>query len=248
MNVQKFLTRFGWLIILAGTLSISWWSLYFVARHEGAPPAIAGIVSTAFDGVALLSADYALRYARLGLSGIGPRITVYLFAAMSAYINSRHAVIDHQPQFVELLWGVPSVGAILVYEFHVRWERRNALARAGRVAAPLPTYGVWTWVRYPFKTLKRISAVIDYRSEAITARNIPGGISRSGQTPKETQTVNSEQVVSFPELRAIDSGVSPEQIRQWAKARGHNVNSRGPIPADLERLYYSEQEGIKEAE
>lgn len=245
--MQKFLTRFGWLIILAGTLSISWWSLYFVARHEGAPPLIAGIVSTAFDGVALLSADYALRYARLGLSGIGPRITVYLFAAMSAYINSRHAVIDHQPQFVELLWGVPSIGAILVYEFHVRWERRNALARAGRVAAPLPTYGIWTWVRYPWKTLKRISAVIDYRSEAITARHMPPPISTSRQTLRETSADPTELIDSSPKLSIVNTGVSPEIIRQWAKSRGHSINSRGPIPADLERLYYSEIEGTEEA-
>lgn len=246
--MQKFLTRFGWLIILAGTLSISWWSLYFVARHEGAPVPIAVIVSTAFDGVALLSADYALRYARLGLSGIGPRITVYLFAGLSAYINSRHAVIEHDAMFVQILWGVPSVGAILVYEFHVRWERRNALARAGRIAAPLPTYGIWTWVRYPWRTLKRISSVIEYRSQVITARNIPGGISRSGETPSETLDPNSELIDSSPKLSIVRGAVSAEVIRQWAKSRGHHISSRGPIPADLERRYYEELEGIKEAE
>jgi hypothetical protein len=246
--MQKLLSRFGWLIILAGTLSISWWSLYFVARHEGAPAPIAGIVSTAFDGVALLSADYALRYARMGLSGIGPRITVYLFAGISAYINSRHAVISHEPGFVELLWGVPSVGAILVYEFHVRWERRNALSRAGRTAAPLPTYGVWTWVRYPRKTLARMSAVIDYRADAITARNMPAPISRSGQTQSETLSDSEKLIGSSGKLYAIETGVSPEQIRTWAIAKGHHVNSRGPIPADLVQLYYSEIEGIREAE
>ena len=246
--MQKYLARFGWLIILAGTLSISWWSLYFVARHEGAPVPIAVIVSTAFDGVALLSADYALRYARLGLSGIGPRITVYLFAGLSAYINSRHAVIEHDAMFVQILWGVPSVGAILVYEFHVRWERRNALARAGRIAAPLPTYGIWTWVRYPWRTLSRISAVIEYRSEAITARNIPGRISRSGQTPSETLDPNSELIDSSPKLSIVRGQVSAEVIREWANRRGHHVSSRGPIPADLERRYYEELEGIKEAE
>lgn len=239
--MQKLFARFGWLIILAGSLSISWWSLYFVARHEQAPPLIAGAVSTAFDGVALLSADYALRYARLGLSGIGPRIAVYLFAALSAYINSRHAVIEHDPTFAQILWAVPSVGAILVYEFHVRFERRNALARMNRIAAPLPVYGVWTWVRYPWKTLGRISAIIDYRSNAITARNIPVGYTRNAETPIETLAVNPELDGSLPELFEV----SAEQVRQWAIDRGFAVNSRGPVPRDLVVRYRTEIEGTE---
>lgn len=239
--MQKLLSRFGWLVILAGSLSISWWSLYFVARHEQAPPLIAGVVSTAFDGVALLAADYALRYARLGLSGMGPRITVYLFAGLSAYINSRHAIIEHDPMFAEILWAVPSVGAILVYEFHVRFERRNALAVKGRIAAPLPVYGLWTWVRNPWKTLGRISKVIDYRSTAITNRNIPVGFPGNTQTLVETPGPNSELDTSLPQL--ID--VSAEQIRQWAVLRGIAVNSRGPIPREIEQRYRTEQEGIE---
>jgi hypothetical protein len=245
--MSKLLARFGWLIILAGTLSISWWSLYFVARYEGAPAPIAGVVSTAFDGVALLSADYALRYARQGLSGIGPRITVYVFAGLSAYINSRHAVILHEPEFAQILWAVPSIGAILVYEFHVRWERRNALALKGRIAAPLPTYGMWTWLRFPVKTLRRISAVIDYRSQAITDRNIPVGKTGNSGTQSETSEDSAELPSSSPKLFAVEKGVSPEVIRQWANSRGFLVNSRGPIPADIERRYYSEIEGIQEA-
>jgi hypothetical protein len=130
----------------------------------------------------------------------------------------------------------------------VRWERRNALSRAGRIAAPLPTYGIWTWTRYPWRTLKRISSVIEYRSQLITARNIPGGISRSGQTLRETSEPNSELIDSSPKLSIVTSVVSAEVIRQWAISRGHHVSSRGPIPADLERRYYAEQEGIKEAE
>jgi hypothetical protein len=246
--MQKFLSRFGWLIILGGSLVTSWWSMYYVVRHLGAPLPVAGIVSTCFDGVALLSADYALRYARQGSSGLGPRITVYMFAGIGAYINSRHAILAHEPGFAELLWGTPTIGAVLVYEFHVRWERRNALARAGRTAAPLPTYGIWTWVRYPRRTLARMSQVIDYRSQAITKRNIPEGISPSSGTQTETSDGPAKLIESFPKLTAVESGVSDEQIRVWASSRGHHVNSRGPVPADLTRLYYSELEGIQEAE
>jgi len=242
--MKTLLSRFGWLIVLVASLGTSAWSLFFVATHEGAPPEIAAVVSACFDGVALICADYALRYARIGDSGLAPRMTVFIFAGLSAYVNSQHAVILHEPEFVRILWGVPSVGSILVYEFHVRWERRTALARANRIAAPLPVYGIWTWLRYPRKTLRRISSVIDYRADLITKRNMPAPKTRSGGTSQETVSENEETPDEFLKLVPDPIELNPAEIRLWAKSRGFAVNSRGPIPDDLIERYRTEMEGI----
>lgn len=209
-------TRSGWLIVTGACLTLSAWSLYFVARHYGVPAPIAVIVSACFDGAAILSADLALRYARSSDSGTGPRLGVLAFAGLSGWLNSQHAVMVHDPSPARVLYAAPPVIAVIIFEFHTRFERRAALRNAGRVPAALPALGRWAWVLFPLRSLGTIRAIVAYRLSVIRARNMPGG------------------PVTVPAVPA-----SPRVIRQWARSAGISVPARGKLPAEIIAAYKS---------
>ena len=246
--MKDWFKNYVWLVILAASLGTSGWSLFYVARHLGAPVIISAVISTTLDGVALLSADYALKYARSGDSGLGPRLAVYVFAALSAYLNSEHAAITHEMSFARILWAVPAVSAVLVYEFHTRWERRAALTRAGKSLPPLPTIGVMSWILFPFETLRQMRTLIRYRRERILARYAPGSVIRFktiqtqslGQSPETTDPIEE----SFrPEIETETniSAIPTAEIREWAKARGIGIGNRGSLPASVVEEFYREK-------
>lgn len=248
--MKGFINRFGWLVILASCLGTSGWSLYFVARHLGAPIVISAVISATLDGVALLSADYALKYARSGDSGFGPRITVYIFAGLSAYLNFQHAVIAREGNFAGILWAVPAVGAVVVFEWHTRWEKKASLTRANKTVPPLPTLGFWSWALFPFKTLADMKRLIHYRRERVMTRyGLPPIVQVSrgtGESFGEVPESSLEGAESSPK-RIESSGevypVDPAFIREWAKSRGYRVAERGSIPGDITAEYYKEQRG-----
>lgn len=253
--ISRLINRFGWLVILASCLGTSGWSLYFVARHLGAPVAISAVVSATLDGVALVSADYALKYARSGDSGFGPRMTVYLFAGLSAYINTRHAVISGEPKFAEILWAIPSIGAVIVFEWHTRWEKKASLTRANKTVPPLPTMGFWAWFLFPVETMRAMRALIRYRRERIMARYGLPPVSRSGaqmgvsfSEAPESLGESSETVSQEIESSGVVSPIRPADIREWARVRGIPVGERGSIPADVSAEYFRYLNGKAEGE
>jgi hypothetical protein len=232
--MNTFINRFGWLVILTSCLGTSGWSLFYVARHLGAPVPISAVISATLDGVALLSADYALKYARSGDSGFGPRLTVYLFAGLSAYLNFQHAVISHEANFAGILWAVPAIGAVVVFEWHTRWEKKASLTRANKTVPPLPTLGFWTWFLFPWRTLADMKRLIHYRRERIMTRYGVPPISRSEPQP----TVSfSEAPESLPESsesspREIESSgvlysIEPAAIREWASVTAEYYRQQG---------------------
>src|SRR5712691_5807969 len=152
--------RFAWLIVLSVTLGISAYSLYFVARHLGVPKLFAIGMSTAYDGTALLAADYSLRYAQAGASGTAPNLAVLGFAAVSAWLNSLHAVLGNELPAAIPMWAFLPVAAVVIFEIHTSFERRKALARAGiAYPAPIPKFGGWTWFLFPLNTLDQLRAI-----------------------------------------------------------------------------------------
>ena len=174
--VKTFASRFGWLTILGAALTLSCYSLFYIARSWGVPIPIAAIVSAAFDGIAITCADYSLKYARVGQSGTSARLATFLFAGLSAYINSQHATIGHEIGPAKLFWAAPPIGAVIVYELHIRWERRRALANAGRVAPDLPVMGKWAWALFPIRTYRLARTVVRYRMGIMLMRQTPGMI------------------------------------------------------------------------
>lgn len=246
--------RFGWLMVLGATLTMSDYSLFYVARHFGTPPVFAVLGGVIFDGAAILFADYSLKHARAGSSGSGPRIGVLLCAGLSAFLNSQHAVIAHQIAAARLFWAAPPVIAVTAYEFHIKWERRRALANAGRVPADLPVFGKWAWALFPVKTFRIARTVVRYRLGIILSRHTPGMVHQSPAVPvpgsPELPAGEGSFPGSFPELAGTFGETMPvfgqpagtfpgttKHAREWARAMGYQVSHRGPLSADILHEY-----------
>ena len=254
--------RFGWLMVLGATLIMSDYSLFFVARHLGTPPIFAILAGVIFDGAALLFADYSLKHARAGSSGSGPRLAVLICAGLSAFLNSQHAVIANQIPAARVFWAAPPIIAVLAYEFHIKWERRRALANAGRVPPDLPAMGKWAWLLFPIKTFRIARNITQFRLGIILARHTPGidregapvpvtgameltaGRGVSGETFPGSSGTFLETSATFGELGERNSG-SMKDARDWARANGYPVNVRGPLPANVLRDYIHAINAVK---
>lgn len=230
MSKTPVATRFGWGVVLGAALIMSAWSLYYVARYAGAPVFAAGITSLIFDGAALLAGYYALKAARAGESGTAARAAMFLFAGCSAYLNSMHAGIDHLPVFARVLYGMPPVIAVIVYELHTSSERNRALSRTKR---KLPSLGLLTWLLMPLRSYRTIRSIVSLRAIR-TLR-----IAESGPNTREKETV-SQSFSEFPDSSSEFLPVSISDARVWARANGYLVADRGPVPAfviDAYRIY-----------
>lgn len=169
-GLRIFLSSSLWLVVLVPILAVSAYSLYWVARHFGVPWYIAIAMSTCFDGVALLAADYSVKYAQSGLSGSWPRTVVRIFALVAAFLQTFHARLGDEPYGAWVMWAALPLGAVTVYEIHIRWERRKALARMGVIyPAPLPAFGAVTWLLFPWSSLKQLKAIVKARRAALVA-------------------------------------------------------------------------------
>jgi hypothetical protein len=169
-GLRIFLSSSLWLVVLVPILAVSAYSLYWVARHFGVPWYFAMAMSTCFDGVALLAADYSVKYAQSGLSGSWPRTVVRIFALTAAFLQTYHARLGDEPAGSWVLWAALPLGAVTVYEIHIRWERRRALARMGVIyPAPLPSFGLVTWVMFPTTTYKQLKEIVGARRAALAS-------------------------------------------------------------------------------
>lgn len=238
LSVKSVLSRFGWLAVAGAALAISTWSLYWVGRHFGLPEPIAWLVSMSFDGAALVCADIALRYARThGDSGLVARFFVIVFAGCSAYLNSAHAGLAGLGTPARVLFAVPPVVAVVVFEVHDRFERRTALRAAGRSAAALPAFGVWAWALFPFKTLRAVREIVEYRlgtAVSLATGELSGsvrktlrGVSRTGSELGETLE---------PDHRTL---------RSWARGQGLPVNPTGPVRTEVVEMWHARANGSK---
>ena len=222
--------RFGWAVVLIATLSMSAYSLFYVGRHLGMPWYFAAIVSLCFDGVAVLAADYSLRYARMGLTATGPQLTVFVFGGLSAYLNTLHAFFGHEIPMAKLLWAAPPVAAILVFEFHTKWERLSALRDAGRIAEALPPLGRHSWVHHPLASLRTIRAISGERLTEIAEREAPRYVAERARVAEEREeaerdamtleTASTQADAIRLALAALPESASTEEVvRYLADAR-----------------------------
>lgn len=209
-TVSRHLAHAGWLIVITCALTLSCWSLYTVGRAWGCPPPIAAIISAAFDGAALVCGDLALRHARSPHGGgLGPRLGVFAAAGCSAWLNSQHAVISHDPPAARLLFAAPPVLAVVLLEFQQRWTRRGALHAAGRVAEPLPVLSQAAWVLFPLRSVRVLRAVVGARLDRVRDEHAGSG---------------ARVVLAPSEVR---------RARAWARETGIPVPGSGPLPGPV---------------
>ena len=161
-----------WLLVLAVALGISAYSLYFVARTLGVPKIFAAGFSTAYDGVALIAADKSLQFAQEGKSGAFPRMVMIIFAGLSSFLNSLHAIFGHESPLAIPIWAGLPIAAVFAFEIHTSQARSKAHARFGYgYPAPVPKFGGWRWSLFPLATLTDLRDVVSARGKAITATN-----------------------------------------------------------------------------
>jgi hypothetical protein len=264
------LTGSLWLIVLVPLLAISGYSLYFVATALGVPKLFAIPMSAGFDGTTLLAAEYSLRYAQAGLSGSGPRTVVRLGALLAAFIQTLHARLGHEPAGSWALWAALPILAVVVYDIHIRWERRRALAAAGvAYPAPLPAFGSVTWIMFPMSTWSSMRGIVEARRGAVVEAANKRHTTLDGrdyhviaQEPAPAITATEEPAAAVarpapvrnvtsirrvPAQRPDGGRISPhsptKHIRQWAQAQPERfgvLGDRGKIPADIIAAYNDE--------
>jgi hypothetical protein len=246
-------SRILWAIVLVVILGISAYSFYVIARHFGVPPLIAAGMSTCFDGVALLAARYSVRYAEEGLSGSGPRTAVRAFAFLSAFLQTFHARISGEPPGAFILWASLPIAAMVLYEIHIRFERKNALIRAGAAfPVPLPAYGASAWLSNPIMAARDLRAFIADRHKDIDAR------ARTLLTRAETTEIiipESSPLYIKPEPEPTaprrqqrkQRSVRPGQhsaritpIREWAIQKGYTKSTHGRLRQEVIDEYHLE--------
>lgn len=223
LSLEKLINSIGWLVVVGSALTLSAWSLYWVGRRYGLPIPLAILVSAAFDGAGIVSADLTLKYARThGDSGFGPRLGVLTLAGMSAYLNMQHAILAHDPFAARVLYSVPPITAVTMFELHSRYERRAALKRAGRVAPALPAFGRNAWLLFPLRTLRVSRQIVGFRISSIQREAFP-----------ELPETKPQLVSGSSETLPVDSAT----IRSWAQTVGLPVSDRGPIPQSVVNDY-----------
>jgi len=213
---------FLWLVVLVPILGVSAYSLYAIGRYLGVPAFVAIAFSTCFDGVALFAARKSVDYAQAGLSGSFPRAVVRGFAITAAFLQTLHVRIGHEPRAAAILWASLPIGAMLVYEIHIRWEKRKALARAGSIyPSPLPQFGFMTWLLFPLSTLSALRDLTKARRAAlVTAANVVvGDFARQAARVRNTRESIGEPAVAATEPHEAEAEVVAEDVMREHRAR-----------------------------
>jgi hypothetical protein len=134
-------TQAGFGVALCAAMALSAWSLYWVARHYGQPAYVAAITAAGFDGVAMAASGYALLYIARPMNSWLPRTLVFVMAAASAFLNAQHAVLTGDPRQAVVMYAVPPIAVITLFEIHARLklnERNPAVLGAGVPAKRTP--------------------------------------------------------------------------------------------------------------
>jgi hypothetical protein len=222
---MRILSRFAWLVVITSALALSNWSLFYVGRYYGLPVILACILSVSLDGAALVSADIALRYAREhGTSGAGARTAVLALAGISAYLNSEHASLAHDGLPAHVMFAVPPLVALTLFELHTRYSRRSALREAGRVAESLPAFGGHVWVHHPFGAYSGVRAItgnrlaVKVRTELASADAI---LPRSERIPDYPSLValNKSEAIRRA-LAELGDETPASEVADWLKEHG----------------------------
>jgi hypothetical protein len=173
-TLSRVVGEFLWAVILIPILAISWVGFYTIARDIGAPVVFAAGLSAAFDGMALFAARIGLKHRRKGFSGYLARITVVLFAALGAFVQSFHAqsyVWIHAHSWV--VWSIAPIAAALAYELHLGWVHRKQLIRTGYVHPSAKSgFGPATWIMFPRETLHDYRDGLRARRTYIASTNL----------------------------------------------------------------------------
>jgi len=195
--------------VVLAALAISWWSLYTLAHTQyGMPSYLAAVVSTVYDGGALVLADLSQRYARSQDSGAGPRFLMLSLIGVSAWLNWRHATMLHYSLPGQVMFSSPPVVAGALFEIEQRFTHREALRAFGRVAPALPAFGRYAWLLHPARTMHRVWLITASRVDSVpvTVMDIYPAAAPAGDVPEPIAPAAAPE----PEPEPVSGNVTPE--------------------------------------
>ena len=248
---MKLLARWAWVAVLGTALALSWWSLDALARHYGMPPALAAMVSATFDGAALVAADLAMRRAAVADSAVAVKVLMLGAVGLSAWLNFEHGMLLHYPVAIRVLFASPSIIGGSLFELQLRSLHRIRLHELGRVAAPLPRFGLMVWAFHPFAALRRLSQisasrlrsvplhVIDWTEAGTAASALPEEVPDDAPDSVLVVASDGQPIEAGPGTEAVDSpkraGRKPVPDEQYAdQLREHVAAAGGAIPSARE--------------
>ena len=118
------------------------------------------VVPVSLDGAAVSASFFAYRASIYGEPAFGPRLLVCLFGGASAFFNWHEAAAERGLLAAGFYAGM-SVLVVLMFDLGAKQIRRRALARQGKLEAPLPRFRLARWLLAPVETFHalRIAAL-----------------------------------------------------------------------------------------
>jgi hypothetical protein len=222
----KRLAPWAWLVVLGTALALSWWSLDALALDFGVPKLLAALVSATFDGAALVAADLALRRAVLADPALSVRLLMFTAVGLAAWLNWEHGALLGYGMVGRVLFAAPSVLSGWLFELQLRGLRRDRLHATGRIAKPLPQFGMVVWAFHPWATLRHLSRIAGSRlhSVPVTVMDWEGAL-----TPVRGLTNAAERPV------ILGAPVEPAVTDDLEHAVAEETDEEVPAPAKAGR-------------
>lgn len=143
------------------------------------------VVPVSLDGAAVSASFFGYRASIDGEPAFGPRLLVFCFGGASAFFNGHEAAAERGPLAAAFYAGM-SVLVVLMFDLGAKQIRRRALARQGKLEAPLPRFRLARWLLAPVETFGalRIAALesdltADQAVRFARTRRIPAPAARS---------------------------------------------------------------------
>ena len=182
-------------------------------------------------------------------------MAVRVFALIGAYVQTFHARIGGNALSGSwILWASLPIAAVVVYEVHIRWAKREALIAANATfTAPRPEFGTLTWVMYPAETWNALRDVIGVRKDAITRHALASPqivaavepVKRAAVLPPKTPNRSrplhvadaTDAANAAKANRSADKRAPVKHVRRWANSHGYDLGDRGRVPAQAHLDY-----------
>jgi hypothetical protein len=244
--------RAAWPLVVAAALAISWWSLFTLAHGKyGMPVYLAAVVSTVYDGGALVLADLSQRYARSTDSGAGPRLLMLTLIGASAWLNYEHALMLGYSLPGKVMFASPPVVAGALFEIEQRFTHREALREHGRVAPALPAFGRYAWLLHPARTIARVWLITASRVDSVPVNVMdmyPTSSPATSSEPEPESELDDEQPLTDADLLLLSEPPAWSGMTAQAAIERGDAILAGPQRSARELVALLDQLGIKTTE
>ena len=187
------------------------------------------VVPVSLDGAAISASFFAYRASIHGEPAFGPRLLVCLFGGASAFFNWHEAASERGLLAASFYAGM-SVLVVLMFDLGAKQIRRRALARQGKLEAPLPRFRLARWLLAPVETFHalRIAAL----ESDLTAEQAVR-LARIRRTTTRSQSAEPADTAQEDDARPVPSGSADQPSAPAHSALAGPPHARPPQAAEL---------------